>query len=123
MNTLTTKRSISKACLFGGIVAMSGACYALGVSEDGGDRSAMIKEARIIGSGQRSAFLAYVARRQMHSASLVGKLSAGDVLPQEGVSYYDISLGFGAGLNRCVFIAGKAAIVDPRTRRVIEVIE
>jgi hypothetical protein len=122
MNTLTTRRYISKACFFGGIIAMSGACYAFGVLEDGGDHSATIKS-RIIGSDQRSSFLAYVARRQMRSASLVGKVSAGDVLPQEGVSYYDIPLGFGAGLNRCVFIAGKAAIVDPRTRRVIEVIE
>jgi hypothetical protein len=42
------------------------------------------------------------------------------ILPQEGVTYYDIPLHFGAGLNRCAVIAGKAVIVDPRTRRVVE---
>jgi hypothetical protein len=59
----------------------------------------------------------------MRSASLIERVSVGDVLPQEGVTYYDIPFYFGVGLYRCAVIAGKAAIVDPRTDRVVEVIE
>jgi hypothetical protein len=123
MNAWTARRSISRACVFGGIIAMSGAWYAFGLSDEISNRSARTREDTIIGTGQRSAFLAYVERRQMRSALLNEKVAAGDVLPQEGITYYDIPLRFGAGLNRCVVIAGKAAIVDPRTRRVVEVIE
>jgi hypothetical protein len=122
MRARTAIRGISKACALGGIIVISGACYAFGLSDETGDRRLQPSEDRIIGTGQRSAFLAYVARRQMRS-SFVGRVSAGDVLPQEGVTYYDIPLHFGAGLDRCVVIAGKAVIVDPWTRRVVEVIE
>jgi Protein of unknown function (DUF1236) len=123
MKTLTARRGISRACVVGGIIAISGACYAFGPSDEISNRNVQTKEDRIIGTSQRSAFLAYVERRQMRSASLSEKVFAGDVLPQEGVTYYDIPLHFGAGLNRCAVIAGDAVIVDPRTRRVVEVIE
>jgi hypothetical protein len=109
--------------LFVGIIAMSGACYAFSPSQEIGNRSVRTTEDNIIGASQRSAFLAYVERRQMRSAALVEGVSVGDVLPQEGVTYYNIPLYFGAGLHRCAVIAGKAAIVDPRTGRVVEVIE
>jgi hypothetical protein len=123
MNAWSARRAISKVCFFGGVIAMSGACYAFGLSDAIGARNVHTKEDSIIGTSQRSAFLAYVERRQMRSAALVEKVSAGDALPQEGVTYYDIPLHFGAGLNRCAVIAGRAVIVDPRTRRVVEVIE
>jgi hypothetical protein len=123
MNEWTTTPGISKACFIGGIIAMSGACYALGLSGEASNRTVRAKEDSVIGTNQRPAFLAYVERRQMPSASLVERVSVGDVLPQSGVTYYDIPLYFGAGLYRCAVIAGKAAIVDPRTDRVVEVIE
>ncbi len=123
MNAWTATRGISKACVLGGIIAISGACYAFCLSDEISNRRVRTEEDRIIGTSQRPAFLAYVERRQMRSASFVERVSAGDVLPLEGVTYYDIPLHFGAGLNRCVVIAGNAAIVDPRTRRVVEVIE
>jgi Protein of unknown function (DUF1236) len=123
MTAWATRRVFSKACFLGGIIAMSGACYALGLTEEISNRRVHTIEDRIIGTGQRSAFLAYVERRKMRSASLAESVSTGDVLPQEGVTYYDIPLHFGAGLNRCAVIAGKPTIVDPRTRRVVEVIE
>jgi hypothetical protein len=121
MNAWTARRSISKACVLGGIIAISGACYAFGLSDEASPR-VQTKEDRIIGTSQRSEFLAYVERRQMRS-SFVERVFAGDVLPQEGVTYYDIPFRFGAGLDRCVIIAGKAVIVDLWTRRVVEVIE
>jgi hypothetical protein len=123
MNAWTARRGISKAFFFAGIIAMSGACYAFGLSDEISDRGVRTREDSIIGASQRSAFLTYVERRQMRSASLVERVSVGDVLPQEGVTYYDIPLYFGAGLYRCAVIAGKAAIVDPRTGRVVELIE
>jgi hypothetical protein len=123
MNAWTARRGISKACFFVGVIAMSGACYAFGLPDEISDRGVRTREDSIIGASQLSAFLTYVERRQMRSASLVERVSVGDVLPQEGVTYYDIPLYFGAGLYRCAVIAGKAAIVDPRTGRVVEVIE
>jgi Protein of unknown function (DUF1236) len=123
MNAWTERRGISKACVFVGIIAMSGACYAFGRSDEIGNRRVRTMEESIVGASQRSVFLAYVERRKMRSSSLVKRVSVGDVLPQEGVTYYDIPLHFGAGLYRCAVIAGKAAIVDPRMGRVVEVIE
>jgi hypothetical protein len=95
MNEWTTTPGISKACFIGGIIAMSGACYALGLPDEASNRTVRAKEDSVIWTDQRPAFLAYIERRQMPSASLVERVSVGDVLPQSGVSYYDIPLYFG----------------------------
>jgi len=123
MNAWMTSRGISKSCYFGGMLAISGACCVISLPGGIGSPGVGAREGGVIGSSQRSAFLAYVERRRMRSASSVEGVSAGDVLPQDGVIYYDIPLRFGAGLDRCAVIAGRAVIVDPETRRVVEVID
>jgi hypothetical protein len=100
-----------------------GSTLRLGLSDETSNRRVQSKEDRIIGTSQRSAFLAYVERRQMRSALLVERVSMKDVLPQEGVTYCDIPLYSGAGPYRCAVIAGNTAIVDPKIGRVVEVIE
>src|SRR5271170_1992418 len=90
-----------KLAFFVGVAAMCGACYGFALLEIG-DREVRTKAPSIIiGADQRAAFLAYVGRRQMRLGSLLERVSAGEVLPEEGVTYYDIPLSFGAGLYRC----------------------
>jgi hypothetical protein len=65
MKAWAVRRGISKVCLFGGIIAMPGACYAFGLSDEIGNRSVPVKEDSIIGTSQGAAFFAYIERQQM----------------------------------------------------------
>ena len=72
---------------------------------------------------QKSAFLAYVKRQQMHSDLLIKQVSAGDILPDSGIIYYHIPLRYGAPFYRCVVIGEKVVIADPSTGRIVQVFE
>jgi Protein of unknown function (DUF1236) len=59
----------------------------------------------------------------MHSNPLVKRVSVGDLLPDSGVTYYDILLRYGAPFYRCVVIGEKTVIADPSTGRIIQVVD
>jgi hypothetical protein len=106
------------------VAAALGASYAqdaLSGSRDGASGSDGAEV--VITFDQKPAFLAYVKRQQMHSNLSVKRVSVGDVLPDSGVTYYDIPLRYGAPFYRCVVIGEKAVIADPGTGRVIQVVD
>jgi len=47
----------------------------------------------------------------------------GGVLPDEGVSYYDVPPEYGARDYRYTVVNGRTVLVDPRTNRIVEVVE
>jgi Protein of unknown function (DUF1236) len=77
----------------------------------------------VVVADQRLAFLAYVRRRKMQSDPQIKRMSVGDTLPDSGVRYYEIPLRYGAPFYRCVAIGEEVVIADPRTGRVIQVVD
>ena len=43
--------------------------------------------------------------------------------PEEGVSYYDVPPEYGAQNYRYTVVNGRTVLVDPRTHRIVEVVE
>ena len=47
----------------------------------------------------------------------------GGVLPEVGVTYYDVPQTFGAMPYRYTVVNGRTILVEPRTRRIVQVVE
>jgi hypothetical protein len=45
------------------------------------------------------------------------------VLPETGVTYYDVPPRFGASPYRYTVVNGETVLVEPRTRRIVQVVE
>lgn len=68
-------------------------------------------------------FRKYVVEQRHPSYVYEGKLEAGVVLPGSGVTYYEVPEEYGARGYRYTVVNDTPVIVDPQTRRVIQVIE
>ncbi len=47
----------------------------------------------------------------------------GAVLPEQGVTYYDVPPEYGARDYRYTIVNGRTVLVEPRTRRIVEIVE
>jgi Protein of unknown function (DUF1236) len=47
----------------------------------------------------------------------------GGVLPETGVTYYDVPQTFGVTPYRYTVVNGRTVLVEPRTRRIVQVVE
>ena len=47
----------------------------------------------------------------------------GAVLPEAGVTYYEVPQEYGVRDYRYTVVDGRTVLVDPRTRRIVEVVE
>jgi len=47
----------------------------------------------------------------------------GGVLPEAGVIYYDVPQTFGVTPYRYTVVNGQTVLVEPRTRRIVQVVE
>ena len=47
----------------------------------------------------------------------------GGILPETGVIYYDVPATFGATPYRYTVVNGETVLVEPRTRRIVQVID
>ena len=72
----------------------------------------------------RTRFRDYAIREhRAHSYRYSEPLRAGAVLPEAGVTYYDVPAEYGVRDYRYTIVNERPVLVEPRTRRVIEVIE
>jgi hypothetical protein len=72
---------------------------------------------------QRPAFREYVIRERVPSYTIPDRVIVGGVLPETGVSYYDVPQTFGATPYRYTVVNGRTILVEPRTRRIVQVID
>jgi len=77
----------------------------------------------ILGVDDRPRFREYVVRERRPSYRYSEDLRVGVVLPDDGVTYYEMPSEYRAPNYRYTVVNDRAVIVDPRTRRVIEIIE
>jgi hypothetical protein len=80
--------------------------------------------AGVLGVDQRPRFRHYVVEEQHRpSYRYEGDVRVGAVLPEAGVTYYEVPPEYGARDYRYTVVNDRPVLVDPRTRRIVEVVE
>lgn len=79
--------------------------------------------AGILGVDQRPRFRSYVVEQHRPSYRYQDNLAVGAVLPEDGVTYYDVPPEYGVRDYRYTVVNDRTVLVDPRTRRVVEIVE
>ncbi len=80
-------------------------------------------EAGGIAVDQRPAFREYIVRERVPEYTIPDRVVVGGVLPEAGVTYYDVPQSFGASSYRYTVVNGQTVLVEPRSRRIVQVIE
>ena len=79
--------------------------------------------AGVLGVDQRPRFRHYVVEEHRPSYRYDGDVRVGAVLPEAGVTYYDVPPEYGVREYRYTVVNDRPVLVDPRTRRIVEVVE
>jgi hypothetical protein len=72
---------------------------------------------------QRPAFREYIIRERVPNYTMPDRVIVGGVLPETGVTYYDVPQTFGVTPYRYTVVNGRTILVEPRTRRIVQVVE
>jgi hypothetical protein len=72
---------------------------------------------------RRPAFREYVIRERVPTYTVPDRVVVGGVLPEAGITYYDVPQTYGPTPYRYTVVNGQTVLVEPRTRRVIQVVE
>ena len=76
-----------------------------------------------ISDQNRVQFREYTVRERRPSYRYTGDVVVGAELPAAGVEYYDVPAEFGVRDYRYTIVNDRRVLVEPRTRRVIQVID
>jgi hypothetical protein len=76
-----------------------------------------------IAAEQRSAFREYIVREQVPTYTVPDRIVVGATLPDAGVTIYDVPQTFGATPYRYTVVNGQTVLVEPRSRRIVQVLE
>ena len=72
---------------------------------------------------QRPAFREYVVRERVPIYRVPDSIVVGATLPDDGITYYDVPQRFGATPYRYTVVNGETVLVEPRTRRIMQVLD
>jgi Protein of unknown function (DUF1236) len=72
---------------------------------------------------QRPAFREYVIRERVPTYTIPDRVIVGGVLPEAGITYYDVPQTYGPTTYRYTVVNGQTVLVEPRTRRIVQVVE
>jgi Protein of unknown function (DUF1236) len=72
---------------------------------------------------QRPAFREYIVRERVPNYTIPDRVIVGGILPEAGVTVYDVPQSFGATPYRYTVVNGETILVEPRTRRIVQVID
>lgn len=72
---------------------------------------------------QRPAFREYIVRERVPNYTIPDRVVVGAVLPESGVTFYDVPQTFGATPYRYTVVNGETVLVEPRSRRVVQVVD
>lgn len=79
--------------------------------------------AGVLGVEQRPRFRTYVVEQRRPSYQYRENVVVGAVLPEDGVTYYEVPQEYGVRNYRYTVVNGRTVLVDPGTRRIVEVVE
>jgi hypothetical protein len=77
----------------------------------------------ILGVDQRPRFRSYVVEQHRPSYRYQGDVRVGAVLPEAGVTYYDMPQEYGLRDYRYTVVNDRPVLVDPHTRRIVQIVE
>jgi hypothetical protein len=77
----------------------------------------------VLGVDQRPRFHSYVVEQHRPSYQYGEDVRVGAVLPEQGVTYYDVPPEYGVREHRYTVVNGRTVLVEPRSRRIVEVVE
>lgn len=77
----------------------------------------------ILGVDTRPRFRTYVQGRNVPSYRYTEEVRVGTVLPGDGVTYYDVPDEYGARDYRYTVVNNRTVLVEPRTRRIVEIVD
>jgi hypothetical protein len=72
---------------------------------------------------QRPAFREYIVRERVPTYTIPDRVIVGGVLPEAGITYYDVPQTFGPTPYRYTVVNGRTVLVEPRSRRIVQVVE
>jgi Protein of unknown function (DUF1236) len=72
---------------------------------------------------QRPAFHEFIVRERVPEYTIPDRVIVGAVLPEAGITTYDVPEVYGATPYRYTVVNGRTVLVEPRTRRIVQVIE
>ena len=76
-----------------------------------------------IAADQLPAFREYIVRERVPNYTIPDRVTVGGVLPEVGVTYYDVPQTYAVTPYRYTVVNGRTILVDPRSRRIVQVIE
>ena len=76
-----------------------------------------------IAADQRPAFREYIIRERVPEYTIPDRVVVGTVLPETGVVTYDVPQTFGVTPYRYTVVNGQTVLVEPRSRRIVQVVE
>lgn len=71
----------------------------------------------------RPQFRTYVVQQKVPSYTYSSEVVVGAELPEQGITYYEVPAQYGAAQYRYTVVNNRTVLVDPGTRRVVQVIE
>jgi hypothetical protein len=77
----------------------------------------------VLGVDTRPRFHEYVVREHRPSYHYSDDVRVGAVLPEQGVTYYEVPEEYGVREYRYTVVNDRTVLVDPRTHRIVQVVE
>ena len=77
----------------------------------------------LLGVDERPRFREYATSRRVRSYDYNGDIAVGTVLPSSGVTYYEVPAEYGVRGRRYTVVNDRVVLVDPGSRRVVQVID
>jgi len=72
---------------------------------------------------QRPAFREYIVRERVPTYTIPDRVIVGTVLPEAGITTYDVPETYGSTPYRYTVVNGRTVLVEPRSRRIVQVVE
>src|SRR5215211_5305423 len=79
--------------------------------------------AGLLGIEERPRFQQYVVRQDVPSYRYQEEVRVGTVLPSSGVTYYEVPAEYGVRNYRYTRVNDRTVLVDPRTHRVVQIVQ
>jgi hypothetical protein len=74
-------------------------------------------------ASQRPAFRQYIAEQRVPNYTVSDRIALGAVLPETGIIFYDVPQSFGETPYRYTVVNGETVLVEPRSRRIVQMID
>jgi hypothetical protein len=88
-----------------------------------GGSSVIVSDDDGIAVDQRPAFREYIVRERVPNYTIPDRVVVGGVLPETGVTIYDVPQSYGVTPYRYTVVNGQTVLIEPRTRRIVQVVE